>query len=660
MPPRPRPSPAVWIFLVALLARAWVACARLDELELEIYAGSLARALQLGMPLDETRLPIIDHLRGSVLYGALLVPLFELFGPRLEAQKLIAVLVSALGAALLALCAERRLGRGAGWCAGAALVLATPHYQMVSVLALGSHEAVPTFVLLALALLLLGAGPKRGVSAHDAEPMRGVSARDAGRERGFTSLGATLFGLACAAGLAFSMQFVVALPALALAWLALDPRCWRRASSLLVVGCAALSLIPIRLISVQGKLVSKPAGEHVLPHGISGALSKLGRTLLRDLRESWLFEFPGGAVLGWIVLLALAFGLACTARAAWRREPLALYALVHPALLLAAFAISDFEINLDNRLDGMGSRYFLPVQPCFALWIAFGAHALWTRGARGLAWSYALAPLAAGVVGIASLGSPLTAWRQPAVRATDYTGFGFHLAHAAGANPAARLEWIDRLDPEWPELRPLAYQELVCMPADGAWDPARLRAAAARAISAPPPLQSYLLAGLGAQAARARLVPRELGQLEGVLDAQQLAWFVGGASRLLYETWLPRKLHGKAQDGEFAAAIAAWPAALRAHYARGMGFLIGQRVSPYNPYPLKALLEALTLPPAQAQAYFYGAGLGWRLRYVQASYAAPKPGALRIERLLGEPAASWFHAGLAAPLDEPALSAASD
>jgi hypothetical protein len=638
MLPRSRPSPAVWVFLAALLARAWVACARLDELELEIYAGSFARALQLGLPLDPERLPIIDHLRGSVLYGTLLVPLFELIGPRLEALKLLAVLVSALGAALLALCVERRLGRGAAWCAGAALVFAPPHCQMVSVLALGSHEAVPSFVLLALAVLLIGAAPKSGFSAG----------------------GAALFGTCCAAGLAFSMQFVVALPALALAWLALDPRCWRRASSLLVVGCAALALVPIRLISVQGKLVTKPAGEHVLPHGLSGAADKLARTLLHDLRESWLFEFPGGDALGWLVLLALAFGLACTARAAWRREPLALYALAHPALLLAAFVISDFEINLDNRLDGMGSRYFLPIQPCFALWIAFGAHALWTRGARALARAYALAPLAAGAVGILSLGSPLTAARQPAVRATDYTGFGFHLAHAAGANPAARLAWIDRLDPDWPELRPLAYQQLVCLPGEGAWDVARLRAAAARAISAPLALQRHLLAGLGAQAARAQLVPRELDQLAGVLDAEQRAWLVGGAARGLYDSWLPRKLHGQAQDGEFAAAVAAWPEDVRAHFARGMGFLIGQRVSPYNPYPLKALLEALTLPPAQAQAYFHGAGLGWRLRYVQSSYAAPEAGALRIESLLGEPAASWFRAGLAAPLDEPALTAARE
>lgn len=636
MPPRPRPSPAVWIFLVALLARAWVACARLDELELEIYAGSFARALQLGLPLDPTRLPIIDHLRGSVLYGTLLVPLFELIGPRLEALKLLAVLVSALGAALLVLCVQRRLGRGAAWCAGAALVLAPPHCQMVSVLALGSHEAVPSFVLLALAALLFGASHERGLSLR----------------------WAALFGLCCAAGLAFSMQFVVALPALALAWLALDPRCWRRASSLLVVACAALALIPIRLISVQGKLVTKPAGEHVLPHGLSGAASKLGRTLLHDLRESWLFELPGGAALGWTVLLALGFGLVCTARAAAKREPLALYALAHPALLLAAFVVSDFEINLDNRLDGMGSRYFLPIQPCFALWIAFGAHWLWTRGARGLAWGYAGAPLAAGLVGIAAFGSPLTAWRQPAVRATDYTGFGFHLAHAAGANPAARLEWIDRLDPDWPELRPLAYQQIVCMPAEGAWDVARLRASAARAASAPLALQRHLLAGLGAQAAQARLVPRELAQLEGVLDAEQRAWFVGGAARGLYDSWLPRKLHGQAQEGEFAAAVASWPDSVRAHYARGMGFLIGQRVSPYNPYPLKALLEALTLPPAEAQAYYFGAGLGWRLRYLQADYEAPAPGALRIERLLGEPAASWFHAGLAAPLGEPALRAA--
>ena len=99
------------------LVRVLVALSRTDELELELYAGSLAWALLEGMPLDTTQLPIIVHLRGSVLFGLLAVPLFAVWGPCLAAVKAIAVGWSMATAAVLIGLARRFLGARAAWSA---------------------------------------------------------------------------------------------------------------------------------------------------------------------------------------------------------------------------------------------------------------------------------------------------------------------------------------------------------------------------------------------------------------------------------------------------------------------------------------------------------------------------------------------------------------
>ena len=67
---RPRISPALFAALTTLLVRVAVALSRIDELELELYSGSLAWALLEGMPLHPDQLPVIEHNRGSVVVNS--------------------------------------------------------------------------------------------------------------------------------------------------------------------------------------------------------------------------------------------------------------------------------------------------------------------------------------------------------------------------------------------------------------------------------------------------------------------------------------------------------------------------------------------------------------------------------------------------------------
>lgn len=632
--PRRGPS-AFWVAaLLGALVRALVAASRVDELELELYSGSLGQALAHGMPLDPHQLPVIPHNRGSVVFGALLAPAFWLFGPRLWVIKALAVAMSAATAGLLAWLTERHVSRRAGLAAALLLALLPPSYQMVDVLALASHGDSVLFTALALALLL-GPGPERG-------PL------ETGR--------ALALGLVVGFGCFFSLQCLVAVPALLASWLARDPAFWRRPASLGALAAALVWVVPAeRMLGDAGgaTIVNQSASERMLPEGLLGALAKWLGTFAVELRRSWMFELHGGSWAGWLLLAALAAGLAAVVPRLLRLEPLLLFSVLYPALIAGAYAVTNFRLELDRNLDGMGSRYLMPMIPFMALWVAAALErgpSRWPPAPLGRA--AVLAAAAAGLVGWLALLDPGKPWRQPTVRATELAYFHGHLEHAAGSDPAERLAWIERLEPDWPAWRPLIHS-VVRLPAAEAGTSAQ-RIDAIRA--APEDVRPYLWVLLGHQLAEEPLA--ELPALGLAPDEQR--WLLRGTGVQLLRNHIARSTRQEAAAARRGVAPAHAPAALFARLGdelerldpaareallEGLGFQVGLRLTVYQPVLLRVVEETEVLAPVHAAVLDRAMGVGFRMRFLEADYRLPER--LSIEAHLSERARAPFRAGLA-------------
>ena len=656
MPPRLRPGPAWAALLLTLAVRALVALSRADEWQLDVYSGSLAWALVQGMPLDPDSLPIIPHSRGSVVIAGLLVPLYALFGPAFWGLKAVALALSGATAFLFARILERHAGTAAAWAGALLFALLPPSYQVVDVLALGSHGDVNLLVLGNLALLL-------GLGA--------AALWSPGR--------ALLLGLFCGLGYFCSLQFLAAVPALGLAWLAAAWRsrgevrahlAWVWAGPL----AFALPLLPAWLladrVTASDKIVSKSLGERVLPDGIGGAAEKWLGTWGHELRRSWLFEEHGGAPWSWLYLAALAAGLLLLVPRLRRLEPLALFALAHPLLVVTLYAVTDFRLNLVSTADGLGSRYVMPVVVSTALWIALGAGRLHGAGRRVPALLLMAAPLAAGAAGVASMADPGRAAAQPPLRGTEFARFKDHFEHAGGDDLGARLAWIEELDPDWSGLRPLCYEKPLLRQL--AWNrEEELRADLRAALTAPADLRRYQLAALGFHAADrwAQLRGPEGAALERLvatarlLEGEDRTWFLRGAGKGWVAKMVARRVYEEAVTGGRLPGGPRWevknpyttarlmqlPEELRRPIAEGLGFQIGFRTTPYARQTLQLLgdREALgVLAPELRAALFDFVGRGYRVRFREALYEPPEPGALRLEAHLAPGDRPAFRAGL--------------
>ena len=615
--------PAFWVAALAtLLVRALVTLSRLDELELELYSGSLAWSLLQGMPLDPHQLPVIPHNRGSVVFGALLAPAFWAFGPRLWVIKLLALALSAVTAGLCAWLAERHVSRAAGLVAALLLALLPPNYQMVDVLALASHGDSVLFTALALALLL----------AHRGE----TGPLDPGR--------ALAFGLVTGFGCFFSLQCLVALPALAVVWWLRDRSFWRRPSSLLAVAAAAVWLLPARAMLGAGDggvIVNQSASERLLPDGPVGAASKWLGTFTRELPDAWLFELHGGAIGRWLLLVGLGIGLVLTLRRALRLRPLAVFCLLYPALVAAAYAVSNFQMKLDENLDGMGSRYLMPMQPFMALWIPMG----FERGVRAAGALAAAAAALAGLLGLASLLDPGLALRQPPVRGTELAFFHGHVEYAAAlkdsdgdgwAQLETRVGYLERVEPDWAEWRPLVYRAIV---------PPGAATLETRVVDAlPSEVRPYYWVALGrAQVDGEVELPALLA-----LEPEARRWALRGMGAQLMSRLVAESARARGKAGRFFEGLdrvlADLPAGDRAAVLEGLGYHLGLRLTPYQPILLSVLQGSAAVPAAHRERFFRGVGEGYRQRFAEDGWR--EPGELSLEPLLPAGARAPVRAGL--------------
>ena len=248
-----------------------------------IRDSSIAVSKLAGLPLDPSELPIIAHLRGSYLFGLALVPAIAAFGNTMTVVKSLAVLWSALGAALTVALARRTLGLAAGLGTLAIFLFAWPSFLKVDVLALGSHA--DTIPLIVAPLLLLA-----GTNARGPGPVR-----------------LALFGALLGLGALFSMQFLVALPGI-LFVLATGP--WRGLRPTLLGGVAGAALavpglIWMKRLSPTTDVVNKSLESRFLPNGASGALDRAWNFLAGDFFRSWQFDLHGGNLFGWLFMGSL-------------------------------------------------------------------------------------------------------------------------------------------------------------------------------------------------------------------------------------------------------------------------------------------------------------------------------------------------------------------
>lgn len=625
--------PIFWsAFLVVALVRVLVAMSRSDEFRgEELYIGSFAWALLEGMPLDASQLPIIVHLRGSVLFSVLTVPLFAVLGPSYVGLKCLAVGWGAACGGLFAVLLRRRLGVGAAWIGALLYAFLPPSFQFVDVMALGSHGDTLLFILAALLALL-----------WSDEPL------------GFRR--ALAFGAACGMGVLFSWQFAVVLPALFLTWLALDRRFFRRRSALAAAAAAVVCVVPIPFLSgAAGTLVQKPMSEHVLPDGIGGSISKLLGTLGHELRRSWLFEASGGAWLGWVYLAALVAGLVLLVPRLRRLEPLAVFCAAYPALMIGAYAISGFRLNFLTTSTGMGSRYFMPMLPFLAAWIPLGAEPLRRRAGTLAVGALAGLPIGAGLLGVLAQLELARPWRRPPLRGTNFAFFAVHVNHAAGESMRERLEWVRRVEPDWDVWRPLAYQNI--HPPEsvlGAGPPGLEDVRRVAALA--PELRPYALAALGTRLGASperehvyAVLTALAAEPELAADPTWLPWFARGVGTGTIEIGLGIWVRSQGEKPMVYAELSRMPAPARELVAEGAGFRMGQIVTPYNDGQIALIAEAGRLPPELLEAFCRGLGRGYRLRFREATYRVPDVGHSGVDEAVPAAGRSAFRTGLTVP-----------
>lgn len=728
-PPRSR-----WVLLAVLatvfVARLLLAMSRMDEVELEIYSGSLATAILAGLPLDPTELPIIVHLRGSYIVGLLLVPLFWLFGSTLWALKVLAIGWSLATAAVLVVLLDRVLGGRAALAGGLVYAFLPPSFVVVDIMILGSHGETILFILLALLFLMTR---KRSLLLD--------------------RWGSFVFGASIGVGFLFSMQFLPAIPALILAWWAFEARLARRAEeagtgapepatrtadgaseaaptkhralleslaiglpamvgafaylkwgapkvplamwwqialvglvltglacgvrvlrTLAILGGMFVVCSPIAYITRTTELVNRPLSERILEDGWLAAAQKFVDGMFVEFGQSWLFEFYalGGSLATALFALGLLVGLAATLRRAWRGQPFALFLVLHPLFFFLMYGMLDLELKLNVPLDGFGSRYVMPVLACVCCWIAIGVHDLWSAGRPRIASVVVGAPVLAGILGLLPMLEPSIAWSQSPMRGDRIHLFGAHFKHAAPKLPE-RLEWVQRVDPQWAPYRPGYYRETMTSARFNPGTRDEFEFALYDALRIPGELGAHMLFGLGHRTFQLDVVrqPGIAPLLLGVLRIEDPAaldpkgvepgpmepnnvWFARGFGSAGVDAKFLEVVYSEAQGGplapfELQPLLASMPPAWRGYALQGAGFVTGDKLTAFNRLPLWQMqLCEEELAGDDLYNFFVGLGLGFRTHYHEDQWWVPAPGELRIERMLGPEARAAFRDGLAA------------
>jgi hypothetical protein len=573
--------------LAVLLARLPVALAHQDTwYPFEVHAGTIACALLDGIELELATLPIVPHVRGSVLFGVLLVPLYALLGISSLTLKLLPVLWHAASVGLLVGLLDRYVARRAALCAGLLFVAAPPMLQKLSTLALASHleSALPWFLCWGAYL----AWDRDGVT-------RGRALR---------------FGAALGFAAFFHLQAL--LPALLLlGQLALRER--RRLLSrtgLWLCAGAAVCAAPAFLFDsgavtllLSGVFTQAPAA--AAAQAGEGRLAKLAGLCIGDLAAA--LEFAGPAWPGALALLALGLG-ALGAVAALRRWPQTAVFPLNALLVAVLYTVSELQVTAEIGA-GATNRHLAPLVVALLVCTAVGA----ARARVGLL-PVALCA-AVGAMGYASVvrGGESARQRQ---RGECYEWFLRPLLRAAEGDAHAFALLLERVDRGDARFRSLRF----------AWDEPEAQAQAEALLAGPPEELAASDAELDEAAllrwtSRGRALAQRIDSLARASGAGALDALAPRAREaLLHGVGLalqpPRAVGGLQRVREFVALLGERLAALAPDDARalaeGYGMQLGQVYEPYNRNLGEVLALHADLDP-RFGAHF-ARGLGWGLR----------------------------------------------
>jgi hypothetical protein len=624
-------------FLLVAAARLPVLLAHLDTwYPFEVHCGTIATALADGVAVDWATLPIVSHARGNVVFGLLLMPLYDVFGASSLTMKLVPLLWHAATAALLVALLARYVNRFAALAAGLLLVFAPPAFAKLSVLGLASHMESTLPFLLAL-----------GAWLHMTT------------ERRFGPLACFAFGAAVGFAAFFHVQaLLLCLVLLGLLLLAEPRALGARGVLALALGfglCAAPSLAfeGGTLEIVQASLGSG-AGEAAAP-GTPGPLDKVAGLLGGGFTASLEYgelDGPLGSALGVLATGAL-FGLALLAaglhrqqvadllaRVVRRREsappgpvpPLLLYTLV----LVAAFAVSHADVS-PHVGTGAANRYIAPLQFTLLVLAAIALGALAARGKKTAAAGLLVLAVLPGALALPAISTATPATALPQ-RGECYEWFSAQLAHAGeGRCPSEIADLIARIDRGDPRFRTLRFRvNLVTTPLrDERFLEKEQRAWAAWSRDA----TFYALTSLG-NALGNQLKASNWGPREGVLlrdptfwrkldrmdelEATALLHGIGLAltppQRLLQDN--PRRLD------TFLASIDGLlrnlPPRFSRSIAEGYGFMLGSNFDPYNLAMHELVTGQSKLSEPVLDPVCTGLGWGARQRYVTPPRAVPE------------------------------------
>lgn len=617
-------------FLATLALRLPVLLARGDSwFVFEVHCGTIATALVDGLDLDWATLPIISHVRGNVVNGLLLWPLYALFGPGALVMKLVPLLWHATTVALAAQLLARHAGRRAAAYAGTLLLLGPPALQKLSLLGLASHLESMLFFLLAL-------GPWLHMFAR----------RDFGPRPAFA------LGLAIGGAAFFHVQAL--LPCLILLGLLLaseTPALWPRGLAALGAGWA-LGSAPAWFfeggnLEILGASLGGDASAGVSEDLARGELartpaSKLAGLLSGDFARALEYdELPGGlgrvaGVLVAVLLAALPLVAAWAGRGRLRdlvlrvllRRPASAPGplpplLLHALAMVALFLVSHAFIHPDLS-TGATNRHLAPLWFSLLVLSGLGLGALADRGRHGLALALLALVALPGALGVAALSRSTEAARLPQ-RGECYEWFRGQLVHAAGGRSSpAQVQLVARVDRGDARFRNLRFRLQLPQPAPD--DPALAERLLHPAPGVPSDLTCFALTGLGRRLGAAAMAARP-----GAAAAPRLfdPAFLAALDRmpppersaLLHGVGLacepPRTEEGglDAFRSRLRGLLSALRPAHAARVAEGYGFQLGLGLNARGSGACELVArEAGALTP-QLQAFCTGLGWGFRQRY---------------------------------------------
>lgn len=460
--------------VIALATRVPILVAHLDTwYPFEVHSGTIAQALIDGIRLDVPKLPIIPHIRGGVVSGYLLVPIYSLLGTSAFAMKVLPVVWHAVTVGTAVSVVGRFFSRTASIAVGAILCAAPPMYTKLSVLGLSSHMESALPFLLALAFYLSMTLKRR-----------------------FHYANVALFGIAVGVCGFFHLQAL--LPALVLlgALLVIEFRSlgWAKAGVLLLgilLGAApSLAFVGGNFTLLTNSFNDNAASTDEAFRDAS-EVDEGGRMITAVTKLAGLAtgDFPGalefeeipmiGRAASWIYSIALLItagyalfrdrtDVMIRVRAAFSKDrsevespstPLCGQTVVlaaHIAAVLLLFAVSYVQTRTLIS-SGAANRFLAPLLFSAFLLAGVGIGGLISDGRRRLGHAMLAAMVIPGILGLAATSSGSEASRMNQ-RGECLEWFGGYLQRETRGDPARLVALIDRVDRGDPRFQTLRFK----------------------------------------------------------------------------------------------------------------------------------------------------------------------------------------------------------